>query len=81
MVQMMNKMFKSHSSTKGSDSKSETTEGWKKNLSLVHQMYIATQFKKDNDIDSDDDDFEINKDEVKFYLKKAKKAEKSLKRS
>ena len=44
MVQMMNKMFKSHSSTSDSDSESET--GWKKNISLVHQMYIATQFKK-----------------------------------
>ena len=77
---MMNKMFKSHAFTKDSDSESETT-GWKKNISLVHQMYIATQFKKDNSMDSDDDDFELNKDKVKHYLKKAKKAEKSLKRS
>ena len=79
----MNKMFRSHSSTKKdySDSESEATEGWKKNVSLVHQMYIAQQFKKDNSMDLDNDDFEIDKDEVKFYLKKAKKAEKSLKRS
>ena len=76
---MMNKMFKSHSSTSDSDSESET--GWKKNISLVHHMYIATQFKKDNMIDSDNDNFELDKDEVKHYLKKAKKAEKSLKRS
>ena len=81
MVQMMNKMFKSHSSKKDSDSESEATEGWKKNISLVHQMYIATQFKKDNGMDSDDDSFTLDKDEVKRYLKKAKKAEKSLKRS
>ena len=82
MVQMMNKMFKSHSPTKESDSESKTTaDGWKKNISLVHQIYIAQQFKKDNSMDSDDDNFEIDKEEVKFYLKKAKKAEKSLKRS
>ena len=79
-MKIMSKMIKS-SKRDDSDSKSKATEEWKKNVSLVHQMYIAQQFKKDNSMDLDDDDFEIDKDEVKFYLKKAKKAEKSLKRS
>ena len=79
-MKIMSNMIKS-SKRDDSDSESEATEGWKKNVSLVHQMYIAQQFKKDNGMDSDNDDFKIKKDEVKFYLKKAKKAEKSLKRS
>ena len=79
-LKIVSKMIKS-SRKDDSDSESDATEGWKKNVSLVHQMYIAQQFKRDNSIDSDYDDFELNKDEVKFYLKKARKAEKSLKRS
>ena len=81
-LKIMSKMIKSSKKKYESDSESEASgEGWKKNVSLVHQMYIATQFKKDNMIDSDDDSFTLDKDEVKHYLKKAKKAEKSLKRS
>ena len=81
-MKIMSKMIKSSKKKYDSDSESEASgEGWKQNVSLVHQMYIATQFKLDNGMDSDDNSFTLDKDEIKRYLKKAKKAEKSLKRS
>ena len=77
-------MFKSHSSTKeDSDSDSELTGtmGWKKGISTVHQMYIAQQYRSDNGMDSDEDVKSIDSDQLKTYKKKAKKAEKQLRRS
>ena len=82
-VKYINAMFKSHSSTKGdSDSESKTgTTGWKKGISTVHQMYIATQYRQDNGMDSDEEVTSIDRDQLKSYQKKARKAEKQLKRS
>ena len=54
-MKVMNKMFKSHSSTKKdeSDYKSEAlAEGWKKRINLVQQMYITQQYRTDNGMDS-----------------------------
>ena len=83
-MQTINKMFRSHSSTKKDDSDSESeasADGWKKGINLVQQMFIAQQYQKDNGMHSDKEIDDIKKDELKGLHKKAKKAEKALKRS
>ena len=83
-MQTMNKMFEAHSSTKKNDPDSESEAsayGWKKGINLVQQMFIAQQYQKDNDMDSDKKINDIEGDQLKGLRKKAKKAEKSLKRS
>ena len=84
-MNFMNKMLESHSSTKANSNDSESedtgTTGWKRGISTVHQMYIATQYRQDNGMDSDKEVNSIDKDQLKNYQKKARKAEKQLKRS
>ena len=81
-MNQLNKMFGSHSSTKKEESDSESEEGdWKKGLSTVHQMYIAMQYRQDNGMDTDDNVREIDQDSLRDYVKAARKAEKSLKKS
>ena len=83
-MKVMNKMFKSHSSTKKDDSDSESeasADGWKKGINLVQQMFIAQQYRQDNGMHSDTEVNNIEDDQLKGLRKKAKKAEKALKRS
>ena len=83
-MKYINQMFKSHSSTKeDSDSDSELTgtTGWKKGISTVHQMYIAHQYRTDNGMDLDKDVKSIDSNQLRTLQKKARKAEKALKRS
>ena len=83
-MNQINSMFKTHSSTKNDSgfSDNESDEGdWKKGISTVHQMYIAMQYRQDNGLDDDDNIQEIDPDSLKDYVKKAKRAEKSLKKS
>ena len=83
-MKVMNKIFKSHSSTKKneSDFKSEAlAEGWKKGINLVQQMYIAQQYQTDNGVDLDEEVNTIEGDQLKCLRKKAKKIEKSFKLS
>ena len=44
-------------------------------------MYIDTQYRQDNDMDSDKEVNSIGKEQLENYQKKAQKAEKQLKRS
>ena len=84
-MSFVNKMFESHSSTKANssdlDSKETETTGWKRGISTVHQMYVATQYRQDNGMDSDKEVNSIDKNQLKSYQKKARKAENQLKRS
>ena len=82
-MEYINKMFHSHSATKAdSDSDSEKgSSGWKKGISTVHQMYIATQYRQDNGMDSDEEVTSIDRDSLQSLQKKARKAEKQLQRS
>ena len=83
-MQMMNKMFKSHSSTKKEESDSESeasADGWKKGINLVQQMFIAQQYRQDTGMDSEEEINDIDKDHLKGLRKKARNAEKALKRS
>ena len=78
----MSKMIKYSAKKEESDSESEaSTDGWKKGISLVHQMYITTQYRKDTGMHSDKEIDDIERDELRGLHKKAKKAEKALKRS
>ena len=82
-MKVMNKMFKSYSSTKKDDSDSESeasADGWKKGVNLVQQMFIAQQYCKDNGMNSDEEINSIEDDQLKGLRKKARKAEKALKR-
>ena len=81
-MRVLNKMNKSISKKEDSDSESEASnDGWKKGISLVHQMYITTHYRKDTGMHSDKEIDDIERDELKRLHKKAKKAEKALKRS
>ena len=55
-LQVMSKIFKSHSSTKKEESDSESEAlavSWKQGINLVKKMYIVQQYQTDNDMDSD----------------------------
>ena len=81
---MMNKMFKSHSSTKKEESDSESEASaicWKQGTNLVQQMYIAQQYRTDNSMESNKEDNSIDDCQLKGLRKKAKKVKKILKRS
>ena len=57
-LQVINKMFKFHSSTKKEESDSESealADGWKKGINLVQQMYIDQQYRTDNGMDLDEE--------------------------
>ena len=77
-------MFKYHFSTKKEESDSESkalSVGWKKDINLVQQMFIAQQYRTDNGMDSDEEVKYIDNDQLKCLRKKAKKAKKCRKRS
>ena len=76
-MKFINQKFQSHSSTK-EDSDSNSESGWKKGISTVHQMLIATQYRQDKGMDSDEEVKSIDSDQLKSLRKKAKKAEKQL---
>lgn len=81
-LNQLNSMFKSHSSTKKEESDDKSDKGdWKKGLSTCHQMYIAMQYRQDNGLDNDDNIQDIDQDSLKDYVKQAKRAEKSLRKS
>ena len=72
-IQTMNKMFKAHLSTKKNDSDSESeasAQGWKKGISIVHQMYIGQQYRQDLGINSEEEINDINKGHLKSLQKK-----------
>ena len=72
----MNKMFKSHSSTKKEESDSESgalAVGWKQEINLVQQMYIAQQYRTDNGMDSDKEVKSIDDNQLKGFRKKTQK--------
>ena len=84
-MKYINQMLKAHTAkAKESDSDSESASSaadWKKGINSCQQMYIAQQFRADHGLDSGEDVNSIDDDQLKSYKKKAKKAEKVLKRN
>ena len=83
-MKVINKIFKTHSSTKNNDSDSESkasADGWKKDINLVKQISIAQQYQQDNGMDLDKEINNIEGDQLKGLRKTAKKAEKALRKS
>ena len=84
-MKYINQMLKAHDARKAkkSDSDSESASSsadWKKGINRCQQMYIAQQFRADHGLDSGEDVNSIDNDQLKSYKKKAKKAEKALRK-
>ena len=82
-MKFLNQLVKAQVAKGGEDSDSKSassTAEWKKGINSCQQMYIAQQFRADNGLDSGEDVNSIDDNQLKSLKKKAKKAEKALKR-
>ena len=83
-MKYINQMLKAHTAkAKESDSDSDwasSSADWKKGINSCQQMYIAQQFRANHGLDSGEDVNSIDDDQLKSYKKKAKKAEKALRK-
>ena len=83
-MKYINQILKAHTAkAKESDSDSELASSaadWKKGINSCQQMYIAQQFRADHGLNSGEDVNSIDDDQLKTYKKKAKKAEKALRK-
>ena len=71
-------MASSRGSGSGSASASSAGPGWAKGLGRAEQMLIASEYKRDNGMDSDDEVMSIGAGELKEYKRKAELAAKKL---
>ena len=83
-MKFLNQLVKAQVAKGGEESDSESassTADLKKGINSCQQMYIAQQFRADNGLDSGEDVNSIDDDQLRSLKKKAKKAEKNIKRS
>ena len=72
---------KSKSSKKNNSDSQSSTPDWKKGVNQIQQMYIAKQFRVNNNMDSDAEIGHIDGNQLQNLQKKAKAAEKQFKQS